>query len=38
MEPNHRNTVSIDSFEHEKFIEYFKKTNKDSKANYVKNK
>ena len=36
MEPIHRNCVSLSSFEHEKFIEYFKKTNKDSKANYVK--
>ena len=36
MEPIHRNCVSLNSFDHEKFIEYFKKTNKDSKANYVK--
>ena len=37
MEPIHRNTVSLNSFDHEKFIEYFRKTNKDSKANYVRN-
>lgn len=36
MEPIHRNCVSLNSFDHEKFIEYFKKTNRDSKANYVK--
>jgi hypothetical protein len=36
MEPTHRNCVSLNSFEHEKFIDYFKKTNTDSKANYVK--
>jgi hypothetical protein len=36
MEPLHRNSVSLNSFDHEKFIEYFQKTNKDSKANYVK--
>ena len=36
MEPSHRNCVSLNSFDHEKFIEYFKKTNTDSKANYVK--
>ena len=36
MEPIHRNCVSLNSFDHEKFIEYFKKTNKDSKANYVR--
>ena len=36
MEPTHRNIVSLNSFDHEKFIEYFNKTNKDSKANYVK--
>ena len=36
MEPSHRNRVSLNSCEHEKFVEYFKKTNKDSKANYVK--
>ena len=36
MEPIHRNCVSLNCFDHEKFIEYFKKTNKDSKANYVK--
>ena len=38
MEPLHRNVVSLNSFDHERFIEYFKKTNKDSKANYIKNK
>ena len=38
MEPMHRNLVSLNSFDHEKFIEYFRKTNKDSKANYIKNK
>ena len=38
MEPMHRNAVSLNSFDHERFIEYFNKTNKDSKANYVKNK
>ena len=38
MEPMHRSTVSLNSFDHEKFVEYFRKTNKDSKANYVKNK
>lgn len=37
MEPLHRNVVSLNSFDHERFIEYFKKTNKDSKANYIKN-
>lgn len=36
MEPLHRNCVSLNSFDHERFIEYFKKTNKDSKASYVK--
>jgi hypothetical protein len=36
MEPIHRNTVSLNSFDHEKFVEYFRKTNKDSKANYVR--
>ena len=30
MEPLHRNVVSLNSFDHERFIEYFKKTNKDS--------
>ena len=38
MEPIHRNIVSLNSFDHERFIDYFRKTNKDSKANYVKNK
>ena len=38
MEPSHRNTVSLNSIDHERFIEYFTKTNKDSKANYIKNK
>ena len=38
MEPAHRSIVSLNSFDHEKFVEYFRKTNKDSKANYVKNK
>lgn len=37
MEPIHRNTVSLNSFDHEKFVEYFRKTNTDSKANYVRN-
>ena len=38
MEPMHRNVVSLNTFDHERFIDYFNKTNKDSKANYVKNK
>lgn len=37
MEPAHRNTVSINSFDHEKFIDYYSKTSSDKKANYVKN-
>ena len=37
MEPSNRNTVSLNSKDHEKFIEYFKKTNSDYKANYIKN-
>ena len=36
MEPSHRNSVSLNSFDHENFIEYFRKTNTDSKANYIK--
>lgn len=36
MDPSHRNRVSLNTFEHEKFVEYFKKTNKDSRANYVR--
>ena len=37
MEPSSRNTVSLNSKDHEKFIEYFKKTSSDYKANYIKN-
>ena len=36
MEPTHRNCVFLNSFDHEKFIDYYKKTSSDSKANYVK--
>ena len=36
MELNHRNCVFLNSFDHEKFIDYYKKTSSDSKANYVK--
>ena len=36
MEINHRNCVFLNSFDHEKFIDYYNKTSSDSKANYVK--
>ena len=36
MEPIHRNVVSLNSFDHERFVEYFRKTKRNTKGKIIK--